>query len=293
MDKFTDGELAFSGYKTYYKIFGSPCNRIPLVVLHGGPGSAHNYLLDLQRVSESGRQVVFYDQVGSGLSEGPDDTSQYTFNFFIAQLNSLRAHLSLNEIHLLGHSWGGMLAIEYLLTIPEGVRSLTLASSMVSMPLFAEEVKKLRKQLPKQIQRTLHKYEKSNDLDNPEYSEAYQAYHKQFIFRGDVWPKHLDAPDNELGKRIYRDLWGINEAYPNGSLKKWNRLQDLHKISTPTLITAGKYDELTPRQAVLTQQEISGAERVEFEFSAHATTAEEPQRYNEVICTFLAKTELI
>src|SRR5438067_923211 len=112
-----EGYIPFRGYKTYYKIVGQKsAGKLPLLVLSGGPGSPHNYLLDLKWLAKSGRQVIFYDQLGCGLSDDPKDESLWSIDLYIDEINTIRQKLKLPDIHLLGHSWGGMLAIEYLLT---------------------------------------------------------------------------------------------------------------------------------------------------------------------------------
>lgn len=292
MHDFQDGHVPFGNYETYYKVFGKQDqDTLPLIVLHGGPGSAHNYMLDLSRLAESGRQVVFYDQSGCGQSTGPEDMEAYTFDLFMEELDNLRAQLSLDTVHILGHSWGGMLAIEYLLGNPRGVRSVTLASSMISMPLFIKELARLRKQLPKDVQQTLRKHEQQGTTNDQEYKDAYDAYHARHIRRIPDKPPYADAGENKKGEQIYHSLWGVNEAYPNGTLGSWDRIKDLGVISVPTLVTSGAYDELTPLQAQTTQNAIPGAKRVEFEFSAHLPHMEEPSAYVGVIRSFLESVE--
>ncbi len=290
---YVDGRASFGEFETYYKVFGENKSdtQLPLVVLHGGPGSAHNYMLDVSRVAETGRQVIFYDQVGCGLSTGPDDMAEYTFELFIDELNNLRDYLRIEDIHLLGHSWGGMLAIEYLLSKPQGVHSAILASAMISMPLFTKELSRLRAKLPKGVQKTLEKHEQDGSTNAQEYDDAYREYHRRHIFRGEQKPPYAQAPENDLAHDIYDLLWGVNEAYPDGSLGNWDRSQDLGKITVPTLVTSGTFDELTPKQAKMTALRLPNATRAEFAFSAHLPHMEEPGRYIETVNEFLAGVE--
>lgn len=287
----TDGYTKFQKYRTYYKIVGEQTDKskLPLLVLAGGPGSPHNYLLDLQWIAKSGRQVIFYDQLGCGKSSRPTNSSIWKIDLFIRELKNLRRQLGLNDVHLLGHSWGGMLAIEYLLTKPKGVHSVILASTMISIPLFQEEVNKLKQKLPSGVQQTLERHEKNGTTDSPEYKKAYQQYSKQHIFRPDNWPGHLSAPPDSFGKSVYQTMWGPSEAYANGTLKKWDRINSLAEITIPVLITSGKYDEVTPKQAKLTQSKISNSRWILFEHSAHMPQAEEAGAYREAIENFLAE----
>ncbi len=160
------GFVSFGSHKTHYKIMGRPGGKSPLLVLHGGPGSGHNYLLGLAELARGGnRQVIFYDQLGCGLSDRPDDESLWTIQTFVDELKKVREHLGLKNIHLLGHSWGGMLAIEYLLTQPMGISSAILASTMVSMPLYLAEVEKLKAALDPQVYSSLKKHEEAGTTD--------------------------------------------------------------------------------------------------------------------------------
>src|SRR6185369_16685987 len=134
------------------------------------------------------RQIIFYDQLGSGLSDQPPNNSIWSVQLFLEELAQLREHLKLTRIHLLGHSWGGMLAIEYLLTRPQGVQSVILASSLIDMPLYQEEVEKLKEELPDYIYDALKEHETAGTTDAVVYRRAYQEYKNRHIYRGKAMP---------------------------------------------------------------------------------------------------------
>jgi proline-specific peptidase len=127
---------------------------IPLLLLHGGPGAGHDYLEPLAALAAD-RQIVFYDQLGCGRSDQPDDRSLWRLERFVAEVDTVRRALNLEQMHLLGQSWGGWLAIEYLLTHPPGVVSLVLASTSASIPQFVAEAAHLKAALPSALARTL------------------------------------------------------------------------------------------------------------------------------------------
>lgn len=289
----TEGYVPFGEYKTYYKIFGKQsAGRLPILILHGGPGSSHHYLLNLRKLSQTGRQVIFYDQFGSGNSTGSAKELEGS-ELFIEQLNSLRTALRLSDIHLIGHSWGGMLAIDYLLTKPKGVHSAVLSSAIISIPLFQAEVDKLVKKLPKTVQATLHKHEKAGSVDNKEYEQAYKIFHDRHIYPDKPWPAELTAPPNAFNKDIYRKLWGLSESYTtSGKLKNWDRIRQLSEINIPVLITSGKYDEVTPRQARVTHEQIPGSKKVLFNKSSHMHTYDEEKKYLKVVSDFFNEVEM-
>lgn len=288
-----DGFIPFKGFKIYYKIASDHIekNKLPILILAGGPGSTHNYLLDLQHLAKNGRVVIFYDQLGSGKSDHPDNKALWKIDLFVQEINTIRESLGLSNIHLLGHSWGGMLAIEYLATKPSGVRSLTLASTMISMPLFKREMTKLRKQLPGKVNQILAKHEKAGTVDYPEYKAAYSIFSKKHMFRGGEWPLHLDAPVGSFNKQAYETMWGLSETYPNGTLSKWDRTKHLRKITIPTLITSGRYDELTPKQAIMTKKQIPNSKQFIFEYSGHMPHVDESGAYLKALENFLEEVE--
>ena len=287
-----EGFLSFKGYKIYYKIVGTQIkDRTPLLVIHGGPGSNHNYLLGLANIAKSGRQVIFYDQLGSGKSEMPDDPALWTIDLFLEELKVIRQELHLDEVHLLGHSWGGMLAIEYLLRKPTGVRATILASSMISIPLYQIEVDKLKAQLPGTAGEALFKHEQAGTLDVKEYQKAYKVYSKHHLYRGDAYPTQYSSPPGRTGKAAYEKLWGPNEAFANGELKNWDKIKQLHQITIPTLVTCGQYDELTPWQAAITRDELTNGSLRIITNGSHLAHIEEEETYLQVLNDFLAKIE--
>jgi len=291
MAHITDGYIPFRNYKTYYKIFGEQrFDTLPLLVLHGGPGSGHNYMLGLSELA-SDRQVIFYDQLGSGLSSHPSDDSLWTVPTFIEELEQVRELLGLTSFHLLGHSWGGMLAIDYLLTKPSGIASVVLGSAMISMPLYQKEVDILKKDLPKKTYDIMLTHEKAGTTDSKVYEEAYEEYDARHVYRHGKFPAKYEAPEGTFGGVPYRTMWGVNEAFANGDLKKWDRIAQLQQIKIPTLITSGQYDELTPHQALITHHSIPNSKIRIFTAGSHCAHVEFEKEYNETIAEFLAEIE--
>ena len=139
-----EGRIPFRGFETWYRDVG-PEDGVPLLCLHGGPGSTHNYFEPLE---ELGRRVVFYDQLGCGDSERPDEKDPWTLELFLDELRAVRHALGLDRIHLLGTSWGSMLALEYVLAKPDGLVSLTLNAPPTAARTWAAEAARLRAPLP-------------------------------------------------------------------------------------------------------------------------------------------------
>jgi pimeloyl-ACP methyl ester carboxylesterase len=158
-----DGYIDFRGYRTWYRVAGDLASpRAPLLCVHGGPGGTSDLFEPLLDLATTGRPVVVYDQLGSGRSDRPDDPSLWTMATFVDELESVRTTLGLEQVHLLGHSWGGMLALEYLLNQPSGVRSLVLASSLPSTKLWCDEAQLLRTDMPRHVVDAMRRCEATN-----------------------------------------------------------------------------------------------------------------------------------
>ncbi len=291
----TEGRIPYAGGETWYQVVGDgeEPGRLPLVCLHGGPGALHDYLEPLGTLAETGRRVVFYDQLGCGRSWLEADPSKWTVELYVDELRTVRDALGLDRIHLFGSSWGGMLAMEYALTQPPGLASLVLSSSPASIPVWADETNRLRKELPPEVQRVLDEEEAAGRLDSPEYEEATAEFYKRHVCRLDPWPENVIRTFTGLREHpdVYLTMQGPNEFVITGTLEDWDISGRLGEIQVPTLITAGRHDEFTPRQAQALNEGIRGSELVIFENSSHMQFVEEPDRYFQVVGDFLDRVE--
>jgi proline-specific peptidase len=288
--RIAEGRIPFRGFRTWYRDVG-PQGGIPLVCLHGGPGSTHYYFEPLEELADNGRRVVVYDQLGCGNSDRPDDPDLWTVELFIDELRTLRDALGLERIHLLGSSWGSMLALEYALTQPPGLVSLVLNSPPTASQAWMAEAARLRDELPKDVRRTLAEHETAGTIDHPDYEAAEQVFWRRHILRVDPPPDFVLRGRAERGRQVYQSLWGVSEWNANGKLRDWDVRDRLHEIDVPTLVTSGRYDECTPALAEEAQRGIPGAERVLFEESSHSAYVEEPERFRAVVRDFLDRAE--
>jgi proline-specific peptidase len=248
---------------------------LPLLCLHGGPGGSHLPLKGLGRLSDKGRRVVFYDQLGGGDSARPDDPSLWVKETFIEQLEGVREGLGLEQIHLFGSSWGGMLALEYAFTRPKGLASLVLNSTPTSAPRWAAETLRLHAALPPEL----------------DEKEAEAEFKRRHICRLEPEPEALKKARAKFGLQVYETMWGPNEFTVTGTLKDWDVIERLGAIRVPTLITSGRYDECTPALVEPLHRGIAGSEWVLFEESSHMAYLEEPERYLDVVGGFLERVE--
>jgi proline-specific peptidase len=288
-----EGFVSFRGYKTWYRIVGNreESGRLPLLCLHGGPGGSWDYLEPLEAIAETGRRVIFYDQLGCGNSDEPHNPTMYTIDLYVEEIEAVRQTLGLERVHILGQSWGGMLAMEYALTQPSDLASLILADTTASMPQWESETSRLVAELPPNVQKTLREHEEANTTDSPEYKEAYRVFSLRHICRIDPRPECVTRMATKPGDEVYKTMWGLSETKVTGTLKDWNIVSRLAEINVPTLVVGGRYDEATPALTETIHRGILGSEWVIFENSSHFPHIEETESYLQVLVQFLNRIE--
>jgi proline iminopeptidase len=285
----TEGYIDVEGGRVWYRTCGSG-DKTPLLLLHGGPGAPSYYLNPLEGVSQD-RPVIFYDQLGAGRSDRPADTSLWTVERYVRELGKVREALGLDRVHMLGHSWGTMLAVDYLLTEPEGVRSLILASPAISARRWAEDAARLLAQLPAEVQETIRHHDAAGTTDDPAYEEAIMEYYKRYFSRTDPWPPELLQAFEDLNTDVYGLMWGPSELAATGTLKDYEREDALPGLDLPVLFTTGRHDEATPETVEHYRGLVPGARITIFENSAHMTMHDEPEASVETVRGFLNEVE--
>jgi proline-specific peptidase len=242
-----EGFVPVDGYRVWYRIVGggSDHERIPLVILHGGPGAPHDYLENLAALASDDRRVIFYDQLGCGRSDQPDDTSLWRVDRFADELGTVRKELGLDRVHFLGQSWGGMLAIEYALRQPQGLVSLILSNTTSSIPMFVAEANRLRAELPPEVNATLLRHEEAGTTDSNEYQEAMMVFYDRHVIRVQPMPEHVKRTFDQIGT-VYNYMNGPSEFHVIGPIKDWDRTDRLSEIHVPTLILSGRHTCTVP-----------------------------------------------
>jgi L-proline amide hydrolase len=293
-----EGTLNFRGYQVWYACIGEGKElpgKLPLLCLHGGPGTGHDYLESLGAMAERGRQVIFYDQLGCGNSDQPDNPSLWNVPLFVEEVGVVRETLGLDRLHVLGQSWGGMLAMEYALTQPAGVASLTIASSPASMIQWVAEANRLREGLPADVQATLNHHEAARTTDSSEYKSAMVEFYRRHLIRMEPLPEAVARSFAKLERnaQVYQTMNGPSEFHVIGNLKNWDIVARLPEIRISTLVTSGRHDEATPLIAETVHRGISDSEWVIFENSAHMAHIEEADLYMTVLDEFLCRHDLI
>ena len=290
-----EGYMPFLEYKTYYRVVGKNTgNKKPLVLLHGGPGSTHNYFEVLDRIAEEdGRQLVMYDQIGCGNSYVENRPDLWNSKVWIEELIELRKHLGLDEIHLLGQSWGGMQTLEYVCNYkPEGLKSIILSSTLPASWLWAEEAQRMIAQMPQDMQDAIKKATESGDYSSPEYQAAEAEYMRQHC-AGEVTendPECLRRP-KKAGRESYVVGWGPNEFTPLGTLKDYDVIDQLGDIKEPALIINGGNDLCTPYVAKFMYDRIPNSEWDLFRTCRHMCFVEDNDHYVEVLKKWMNKND--
>lgn len=280
MKHIKEGYMPFRGHKTYFRIVGKESSRTPLILLHGGPGSGHDYFEVLDEMAENGRQLIMYDQTGCGKSyvSGPEDL--FAAGTWIEELEALLTHLHIEEYHLLGQSWGGMLALLYVLEKqPAGLRSLILSSTLSSASLWSRELHRLLCALPKEEQVAIRYAEITGNYEDPGYLDANRHFMRLHCSDfTSAAPECLTRP-KKTGIEAYRTAWGPNEYTPTGNLKDYEITGRLSEVKTPSLIISGTEDLCTPVIAKTMYDALPHARWELFAGAKHMCFADQPFRY--------------
>ena len=289
----TEGRAPFRGHETWYRVSGDlDSGKLPVVILHGGPGVAHNYVDAYKLLARDGRAVIHYDQLGCGNSTllPEKDADFWTPQLFIDELENLVDHLGIRGgFHVLGQSWGGMLGSEYAVLGPKGLASLTIANSPASMKLWVEEANRLRADLPQDVQDTLTRHETAGTTDHADYQAATMAFYERHVCRVVPFPPEVTASFEQAARNptVYTLMNGPNEFHVIGTLKTWSVIDRLAAIDTPTLIISGRHDEATPATVQPFKDGIRGARWEIFEHSSHMPHVEEQDACMRLVGDFL------
>jgi len=283
-----------AGHEIFYRLFGQGPET--LVCCHGGPGANHQYLLPLGRIAGDGLQVLLYDQLGSGQSDRPDDDSLWNIPRFVEELETIRTKMGLGRIHLLGQSWGGMLALQYALDHPQGVKSLIPSNIGSCTAEFVRGMHRCREELPIDVFRKIVKYEGNQDYENPEFKEAVWEFYAHFVRRCTPFERERSLKEcKELLEPLFADIGrayevmnGPTEFTIIGPMIDWDVTDRLHEIKAPTLILTGWYDEVVPEVHRTMADRIPDNEFIIFGNSSHCITLEkEAEAYLGVVRNFI------
>jgi len=283
-----EARLAVEGGTIWYRVTGTG-SGMPVVLLHGGPGYSSYYLKPLEALGNE-RPVVRYDQLGGGKSDRVSDTALFNIGRFVRELDSLRSHLGYQQMHVLGHSWGTILAVEYYRAHPERVASLTLGSAALDIPTWEKNAKRMLKTLPDSSQRAIAAAEQEGRFDSPAYQAANAEFMGKYVVRRPL-QADWDSTIATLNEGIYNYMQGPSEFTITGTLKTYNATPFLKEIKVPTLFTVGEFDEADPPTIARHARLTPGAKLVVIDSAAHITSWDNPVQMITVVRDFLRRAD--
>lgn len=276
--------LPVDGGKIWYRVVGSG-TATPAILLHGGPGFGSYYMKPLEALG-SDRKVVRYDQLGGGASSKLSDTTKMTIAHFVAELDSLRSALGYDKVHLIGHSWGTILGLEYYRAHPEHVVSLTLASPALDIPAWEKNARQLVATLSDSAQKAIRTREAEKKFDAPDYQAALMEFYGKYVWRHPD-SVNLDSTFKTVNEQIYNYMQGPSEFTITGTLKKYDATPFLKSVKVPVLYTVGEFDEANPKIVKRFADMTPGSRYVVLPGSAHLSEWDAPEAMNKAIRDFL------
>jgi L-proline amide hydrolase len=292
----TEGVIDWEAGQTWYRVVGNlGAERLaPLVLLHGGPGAGHDYLEPIATLAQTtGRACVLYDQLGCGLSQHLPDAPPgfWTVDLFCRELDVVLTHLGISRrYHLLGQSWGGMLALEHGLRRPAGLGAMVVANSPASMVVWVQEANRLRALLPDEVQETLNRHERAGTTNSTEYQAAMMAFYERHLCRIVPFPAALQRSFAQLEAEptVYHTMNGPSEFHVIGTLRDWDITPRLAEIPTPVLVISGEHDEATPTVVRPLVDALANATWELVPGTSHSTHLERPDVFHDLVSAFLA-----
>lgn len=288
------GYIEVEGGKIWYRMNGMKFlgKKAALIVLHGGPGGTHRGNMPLVDLANE-RPVVLYDQLDTGNSERLNDKKNWTVPRFLSEIDSIRNTLHLDEVIVLGHSWGGTLAAEYAVSQPKGLKAVILSSPLINTKRWIADADIWRSQLPKNVEATLRKHEAAGTTNSEEYKAAELVFLSRHMCRKDPCP----GAENRLGgpawnPDLYEYMWGPTEFHATGTLKDYDISARLKSIKVPSLMVCGEFDEAAPKTCALFAKMIEKNQTIIIPEAGHATMAENKLLYLKSIRDFISKAGL-
>ncbi len=278
-------------YKVWTKRIGK--GPIKMLALHGGPGATHEYFECFESfLPQHGIEFYYYDQLDSYYSDQPGDTSLWTVERYRDEVEQVRKALGLDNYFLYGNSWGGMLTIEYALKYQKHVKGIVISNMTASIDSYVKYINELRNKLPAETIRRMEAFEARGEYDAPEYQEImFQDIYTQHMCRVLPWPEPVDRTFRHMNAKIYGYMQGPNEFIVNGTFKDWDRWDDLHKITVPTLLMVGRHDTMSVEDIEEMGRRIPNARVVICENGSHLSMWDDQKTYFPALIQFLEDVE--
>jgi len=284
-------ETPVGKFNVWTKKFGNN-PKIKVLLLHGGPGGTHEFFESFESFfPKEGIEFYEYDQLGSYFSDKPTDSSLWTTERFVEEVEQVRKALGLNKdnFYLLGHSWGGILATEYALKYQANIKGLIISNMMASCPAYgkyADDV--LAKQMDKKVIDTIRAIEAKGDFSNPKYMELLRTnFYNEHLCRLKQWPEALNRAFPHINSQIYVMMQGPSEFGVSGRLENWDRSKDLPQLKIPTLTIGGKYDTMDPEYMKWMATQVQQGDSLICPNGSHCSMWDDQQPYFTGLIKFI------
>lgn len=282
-------------FKVWTKRFGNN-PKIKLLLLNGGPGMSHEYFECMESfLPKEGIEFIYYDQLGTGFSDNPKDTTLWDLPRYVEEVEQVRVALHLNKdnFYLLGHSWGGILAMQYALKYQTNLKGLVVSNMMASCPKYGEYSKVLEKQMNPEVLKTIKDLEATKDYSNPKYMELLMNnFYNQHILRLPVkdWPEPVNRSFGRLNESLYITMQGPSELGLSGKLTHWDVSKELKNIKVPTLVIGAKYDTMNPEYMKWMASQFPKGNYLYCTNGSHMSLYDDQQNYMNGLISFLKKS---
>lgn len=272
--------------------------RIKVLLLHGGPGATHEpFEVFDSFLPADGVEYYYYDQLGSYYSDQPDDPKLLNLDRFVDEVEQVRQalHLDKDNFYLYGHSWGGMLAIEYALKHQDHLKGLIISNMVSSIPAYnkyANDV--LMPELGPEALAELHKLDAAKDYDNPRFEQLLQPHYEHHVLRRPMaeWPEPvLRGFARHLNKKVYVPMQGPSELGASGILVDWDRTEDLKNITVPTLVIGARYDTMDPKYMEMMSKKLPHGDYLYLPNGSHCAYYDDQDAYFAGLLEFLHKVD--
>ena len=282
--------------KVWTKRFGNN-PKMKLLLLSGGPGISHEYFECMESfLPAEGIEIIYYDQIGTGFSDNPNDTSMWDLPRYVEEVEQVRKALHLNNdnFYVLGHSWGGILAMQYALKYQDNLKGLIISNMMASCPKYGEYSKVLEKQINPEVLKTIKDIEAKKDFSNPKYMELLMNnFYNQHILRKPIadWPEPVDRAFSKSNNSLYVTMQGPSELGISGKLTNWDVSKELPKLTVPTLVIGAKYDTMDPEYMKWMATQVKNGTYLYCANGSHMSMYDDQETYMKGLIDFIKKVD--
>ena len=269
--------------------------KIKLLLLNGGPGMSHEYFEAMESfLPKEGIEFIYYDQLGTGFSDNPNDTTMWDLPRYVEEVEQVRKALNLTKdnFYLLGHSWGGILGMQYALKYQNNLKGLIVSNMMASCPKYGEYSKVLAKQMPQDVLKTVKDLEAKKDYTNPQYMGLLmEHFYNKHILRMPVaeWPEPVNRSMGRLNSSLYITMQGPSELGISGKLTNWDVSKELPNITVPTLVVGAKYDTMDPEYMKWMATQFKNGSYLYCANGSHMSLYDDQETYFKGLIAFLKK----